>query len=175
MLKELIKSPVKPDLVLWLDDDNLVTPAQVYQLAQDLAEQPDLDAVAGWCFLEKQDAVCISAGHFDATDQIEFMTYDKLIAGKDDVQQIGGTGFPVILMRYRLLEKVGLTGFYPRFSEHYRWGFSGEDISFCLAAREAGSKLAVDRRIEVPHLKLGQFRPQVSTPSQGNSQQEKSA
>jgi hypothetical protein len=175
MLEEILKTPLKPDLVLWLDDDNLVSPQHVYQLAQDLIDNPELDAVAGWCFLERGGGTCISAGSFDETEQIEFLTHDKLMAAPQDVQPIEGTGFPLILMRYRLLEKVGATAFYPRFSENYRWGFSGEDIGFCLAAREAGAKLAVDRRVEVPHLKWGQFRPQVSTPSQGNSQQEKTA
>ena len=174
MLDEILASPVKPDYVLWLDDDNLCTPQMALQLVQDLENDPELDAVVGWCFLEREEGPCISAGHFNAYDKIEFMTHKRLFAASGPVQAIDGTGFPLILMRYRLIEKVGATAFYPRFSEHYRWGFSGEDISFCLAAREAGAKLAVDRRIEVPHLKLGQYRPAItSTPLAGNSQQEK--
>lgn len=168
MLEEMLRVPLKPDLVLWLDDDNLVKPKDVYQLAQDLEDHPELDAVAGWCFLERSGGFCISAGHFDESDQLNFMTYSDLQGKPDPLVPVDGTGFPVILMRYRLIEKVGRAAFHPRFSEFYRWGFSGEDISFCLRAREVGAKLAIDRRVEVPHLKLGIYRP-ATTATTGES------
>ena len=174
MLGELLESPHKPDYVLWLDDDNLVAPHLAIQLVQDLIDNSELDAVAGWCFLERA-GLCTSVGMLDPAGQIQFMTHADLMDAPQDVQVIDGTGFPLIVMRYSLLEKVGPTAFHPRFSEYFRWGFSGEDVSFCLRAREVGAKIAVDRRVEVPHMKWGQFRPQISTPSQGNSPQEKTA
>ena len=44
--------------------------------------------------------------------------------------------------------------FAPAMNPNHPWGFNSEDVSFSIYARAAGLKMAVDRRIKVPHFKI---------------------
>jgi len=46
---------VPVDFVMWIDDDNTITPEQFEMLMQDLREHPEYDAVAGWTWCAKDD------------------------------------------------------------------------------------------------------------------------
>ena len=156
-------SPIKPDYLLWIDDDNLVTPADLDQLLKDLDEHPEADGVAGWCHIQSdvsEDVAALSCGQFDQKGRCIPFTVDQLMSGSKDVKPIEYSGFPVFLMRTSLIEKVGTRAFTPRIMEEQLWGFAGEDVSFCYrATREHGCKLFVDRRVKVPHLKLRSAEP----------------
>jgi len=39
------------------------------------------------------------------------------------------------------------------------WGFTGEDISFCVNVKDAGGRIYVDSGAYVPHLKLRAVMP----------------
>jgi hypothetical protein len=160
MLNGLLNSPQKADYVLWIDDDNLLSIDHMLRLLKDLEEDPSLDAVAGWCYLERNHKACISAGHFDESGECQFMPREKLLAQPEDVVPVDATGFPAVLMRYSLVERVGEHAFSPRMAKYSQWGFSGEDVSFGFAAKEAGAKIAIDRRVLLPHLKTVNLVPQ---------------
>ena len=49
---EMVHSAVPIDYVLWIDDDNIVTPEIFQRLKKDLDEHPEADMVAGWCWIE---------------------------------------------------------------------------------------------------------------------------
>ena len=51
ILEHFMDARPQPDFILWIDDDNLVTFDQVYQLLYDLKTNPDFDMIAGWCWL----------------------------------------------------------------------------------------------------------------------------
>ena len=151
----------QPDYMLWIDDDNLVTVDQVQQLILDLKANPEMDMVAGWCWQAGDVynmAARTSVGVFESSGLPRFLSYEELQA-RTDVSEIGFTGFPIVLMRRNILDKLGKDAFAPRFGPLYDRGYAGEDVSFCIRAREAGVRILVDRRIKVPHLKLRSAEP----------------
>jgi cellulose synthase/poly-beta-1,6-N-acetylglucosamine synthase-like glycosyltransferase len=151
---------VRPDWLLWIDDDNLVTPNDVEQLLADLRANPDADMAAGWTwcgadtFETKAHTSIGTLGNAPAQ-----IPYQELMAGPDDLKEIGFTGFPVVLMRGAIFDKVGPESFAPIMGSQYARGFASEDIAFCIRARAAGVKILVDRRVKVPHLKLREVQP----------------
>jgi len=160
MVLELIHSPVPIDYILWIDDDNIVLPEHFARLKKDLDECPGADMVAGWCWTEPNlrqgMPPIVSCGKlrpdytvlpFDAAEM-------KKAAGENRLLEVGYTGFPVVLMRYGILAKAGSNPFVPLCGESLRWGMTGEDIAFCVHARERGGALIlVDPHVKIPHLK----------------------
>lgn len=145
-----------PHFLLWIDSDNILSPKQFGMLMQDLEDDPTLDAVGGWCW-DKTPGL-ISAGMFDDAEppdpQFTPLPAEWLSDGPGHIKRVDWSGFPALLMRSRMLEKAGRFPFAPIVSEAYRFGMSGEDTAFCKRARDAGCRLAIDRRVKVEHLKL---------------------
>lgn len=155
MLAALLAAKAKPDFVLWVDSDNLLTYEDFALLAADL-ENPEVDMVAAWAWCRPNDYRTeqkISVGRADAAGKLKPLTLDDLKAAPADLVPIEYSGFPAVLMRYSVLERVGEGGFAPLVGTAHAWGFAGEDVSFCRRALDAGCKLFVDRRVRVPHLK----------------------
>lgn len=150
----------RPDWLLWIDDDNIVTPGQVEQLLLDLRANPDADMVAGWTWCAT-DVLEIKAHTSVGTlgNVPAQIPYAELMAGPDDLKEIGFTGFPVVLMRGSIFDKVGPDSFAPVMGSQFARGFASEDIAFCIRAKAAGVKILVDRRVKVPHLKLREVKP----------------
>lgn len=147
----------------WIDDDNIVEPHQIARLIADLEAHPEFAIVAGWCWVvhPQQDAVGVSCGNWGPNGQQEFFDpiafLGKLQSG--GLTEIGWTGFPCIVMRAEVLEKLGPQGFLPILTPGSRWGMTGEDISFCKHAQEVGFCIAVDPRVKVAHLKTRAIEP----------------
>lgn len=162
MAQSVIKMQTRPDFVLWMDDDNLVTPDHVRQLMRDMQDHPEADIIAGWCWIapdvyQHEMTPKVSVGILSPEyDSVPLHPREML---KKDLIEIEYTGFPCVLMRYCILEKLGGRGFAPIISEAHRFGFTGEDISFCVNARKAGARIFVDPRVSVPHMKLNIVAP----------------
>jgi glycosyltransferase involved in cell wall biosynthesis len=154
--------PIQPHLVVWVDDDNLITMSQLNQLIQDLNDHPEADIMAGWCWINRGMSRAnwgASCGLFDEDGIGHALTADEMTEGAD-VKEVDFTGFPVVLMRGSLLEKCAANNaFRPWLSEKHPWGFAGEDVSFCHWAKAAGARIFVDRRVRVQHLKLMDHGP----------------
>ena len=158
----VLKCSPKPDYVLWIDDDNLVNSEHVRQLINDLDQHLELDGVSGWCWVLSNvgDTVdTTSIGEFTASGSAKMLNYAQLMSGPSDLKPYDCGGFPCILMRRSVIEKVTPKSFTPIISDAHHWGFCGEDIAFFTAAREKGLQFAVDRRVKVPHLRLGSPEP----------------
>lgn len=154
MLDKLLASEQKPDLVLWIDSDNLLTYEDFAILRADLDANPSLDAVAGWYWVRANDYATkpkVSAGAAD-TRGLRALTMQEMAASKVDLMPVTWCGFGAFLMRYSMLEKLGPRAFVP-VVEGDGWGFSGDDVSFCKRAVDAGCAMAVDRRVRALHLK----------------------
>jgi hypothetical protein len=148
-----------PDYVLWIDDDNLLTTAQFDRLLEDLETNKEIDSVSGWSWaafdVYETDAK-LSVGSFDKSGKAVPMAYDDLMSGPDDLKQIEYTGFPAVLMRFDVLVRSGGRPFVPA----ELLSFPGEDETFCKRASERGGvRFFVDRRVQVPHLKLRAAEP----------------
>lgn len=150
-----------PDFVLWIDDDNLPSFENVKRLVEDLKDRPDLAAVAGWCFADqKTKPGSVSCGKFDTDGvSVHFVLDDLLVdqyghERKDPLVPIDFTGFPFVLMRFGVFAQIEKNCFAPVLCEAHPYGFHSEDVSFCYRLKQAGLKLAVDRRVQVPHLRM---------------------
>lgn len=161
MISAILQHSIDSHLILWIDDDNLVTFSQIERLIMDLNENPALEAVAGWCWINYggKDKWRVSCGRFDENGVGQAFREEELMEGPSNVKPVDYTGFPVILFRRSALNKVGATAFRPWLSESHPWGFAGEDVSFCHAAQAGGLQLFVDRRVKVQHLKLMDHTP----------------
>jgi hypothetical protein len=168
---ELKKLPVKPDFILWIDDDNVVNTDQLQILLNDLTSNPKLDMVAGWTWCQADEHGLepkISAGHASGISEMgTYKSYPltymdlKWNTVDTDLVPVDYTGFPVTLMRGELLDQMGSRPFQAILaSVDDGYGMCGEDFSFCVrATRSVGVKIAVDRRVYVPH-----FKQQESVP-----------
>jgi hypothetical protein len=155
-------SPV-PDLVLWIDDDNPVFPEHFARLLETLLANPDLDATAGWCWTQHDGRATTDTAHISCglieNGIVKPFTMPDLFRGADPVRRVDYTGFPVVLMHAECLE-FSDRPFTPIVNPALHWGKYGEDVSFWM---RSGAKVAVDRRVEVEHLKWKPDRPLAAT------------
>jgi hypothetical protein len=174
--KNILELENQPEYVLWIDDDNPPFGQWASQLLRDLEANPDVGMVAGWCLTETGQpsfGTIVEGKRLDA-DLEAFKRGPEL-------QQIHWTGFPMVLMRYSLLQDVGYRAFLPQqegeesdWEKHIGFGFIGEDLGFCKRAIEKGHALLVDRRVKLEHLKLqdvvlpaGEAKREPAAPSAG--------
>ena len=162
-LEYVKKLPEKADYVLWIDDDNLLTPQHFEMLLNDLETHPELSGVVGWCWIYGDGRM--SAGAFDERGSSVSFDYHKVMEAPGDLIPITGpdihgwSGFPVVLHRGDVIEKIGPFPFRPLLNDAWTTGMSGEDTSFFTRATEKGLRFCMDRRVKVPHLKTGNPEP----------------
>jgi hypothetical protein len=174
---ELDEKIMPVDYALWVDDDNTLTWPQLQLLFDGLESNPELDAVAAWCWVQP-DGYAIhplpSCGNFafsgHKTTPLD-LQYLGSVDGEPpvgpDLVPVGYTGFPAVLFRFDSLRMIAdLKPFAPYPAEELEMGFLGEDTGFWLRARHAGIRLAVDRRVKVPHYKMRAAEPVAAQPPQ---------
>ena len=154
----------KPDYVFWLDDDNLISLDAFNLLMHDLETHPEVDVVAGWTWIQADagGACTLSAGRLDPTGEhcMPFKPSEfKAAADTHALIECEYTGFPCVLMRCSALDKAGKGAFGPIMMAGTTWGFSGEDVAWCIRARAAGVRIFVDPRAMAPHMKLRAVAP----------------
>ena len=155
----------KPDYILWFDDDNIVSPHPFMELKRHLDENPELDGVAAWCWVLASSIAheinTTSVGNFLPSGLTRLFRYEEIMKGEEDLQLFESGGMPGILMRYSALEKAGPNAFAPMLGEHFPQGFNGEDVAFFQRAKNGGAVFAFDRRLKIPHLRMGIPDPKV--------------
>ena len=124
------------DQVLWLDSDMMFPDT----LLLDLTAQ-DKDFVSGVCAARRSPYMpCV---YRKDGDGLKFFTdyTDRLF-------EIDGSGFGVVLMKTKLLKDS-----FDKFKTCFQPipGF-GEDLSFCLRAKQLGYQLFADPNIEIGHI-----------------------
>lgn len=169
MSNEIKKIEPLPDLVLWIDHDNLVAPIHFARLYAVLKEHPEIDGVAGWCYWGQEDGpLNISCGVYDPSQAPSsgapcllgrhYFSEAELLNGPE-LREIDFTGFPCFLMRGETLKKAGKHPFAPIPDESFPYGFIPEDLAFCRRAKAAGCRFMVDRTVYVPHRKVQNLEP----------------
>jgi hypothetical protein len=167
------KLPRAVDYVLWIDDDNLLTPAHFEMLLNDLETHPELAGVVGWCWIHPEARM--SCGAFDAWHSAISFDYHKVMEQDANLIPIDWSGFPIVLHRASVIEDIGPFPFRPILNDGWTTGMSGEDTSFFERCGEKGLKFVCDRRVKVPHLKYGNPEPDwmmMGTPRKGTAMQE---
>lgn len=124
------------DYVLWLDSDMMFPET----LLLDLLAQ-DKDFITGVCAARRPPYnPCIFRSN---GEKLDFVTDFK-----DRLIKVDGCGFGVVLMKTELLQKS---------FDKYRTCFQpipgyGEDLSFCVRAKDLGYQLFADPNIEIGHI-----------------------
>lgn len=143
------------DRVLWLDSDMKFSPDLLKKLSADI--DGGMDAVCGFYVTRKppirpaifDDIGYITHENGTATPKAHhFLDYPR-----DSVFEVSACGFAAVMMKTEMLKAV---------KERYGLPFSpmlgfGEDISFCIRARELGYKIHCDSRVKMGHVGLRVF------------------
>lgn len=146
---------MKGDWILFIDDDMVWDPQAVASLIQ-TRDEHDLDMLGALCFRR-------SAPHQPTLFMREgptFGTYNYLERWDDDIIEVDATGMAFIVIHKRVFERIAGTEMPPydvraghKPPNFFRWeGALGEDLRFCQDARESGSRIWVDTRLEIGHV-----------------------
>lgn len=175
MTAMVLNSPVRPDYVLWIDDDQLPNREQISWMLADLEARPDVAGVMAWTWCDhsgrdQSKPWMMSCGmytgegmgirRFEPRDfagiDIENKTFrDEVVISCD------WSGFPCCLFRTEVFEQLTARAFQPIVGDsiNARYGFCSEDAAFFWRAKQAGLKFVVDLRCVVPHLKVRPINP----------------
>ena len=157
--RQLFNSP-RSELCLWIDDDNPLSVAHFDQLLADIDAHPEMDGVAGWCWIhnELKQGFMPSCGEF-APDMLHWNPFHPSFANQRELRPFEIGGLPVMLMRFSALEKAGDGCFLPILDNRLEHGMTGEDMAFFIKAEKNGAKFLVDPQVRVPHLKYVEVEP----------------
>ena len=141
-----------PDLVLWIDSDNIVSYEGFCHLRQALLSSPDYSAVGAWYLMETEK------GEAEVTAGTGFIrpTVEQIRQANGALMEMEYLGLGFLLMRYFLLEELGMQPFRPERTDPNDpdSDFQMDDVSFCLAARAKGERLFLHSGVHSQHLKL---------------------
>lgn len=134
------------DYVMWLDSDMSFPPDTLKRMVKHM--ESGLDIVTGLYFrrrspfapvLFKDLGVTDGKGHWEGYDDYP----------KDSLFEIGGCGFGCVMHKANVLAGMVLNGRGNWFSPYA--GF-GEDLSFCIRAKESGYSIWCDSTIKCGHV-----------------------
>ena len=142
------------DRILWLDSDMKFDPDLFERLSADMDE--GLDIVGGIYFSRKAPLVPVvyqKVGYYhnEEDDSVTPAALNYYEYPKDELFPCEGIGFGAVLVKTDLIKKVQDKHGLP-FSPIL--GF-GEDLSFCVRARDVGATIYCDSRVKVGH--VGQY------------------
>lgn len=144
--KELSKIALQTnaDYVLWIDSDMNFGPTLMEDF---LKAMEGRDMVSGICHMRHPPYRPVIWKHVKRgmlPEQTQLDPYDDY---PDEIFEVEACGFGAVMMRTEVIRKVAET-FHETFGPTP--GF-GEDLSFCIRARECGFKIYADPHIQVGH------------------------
>ena len=163
MRRAMAGMPRKPDLCLWLDDDNVLSVEHFEQLLKGLEAHSEVDGVSAWCWIHSpyKTGFAPSVG-FWAPDHLHWEPMPAEFAHRQGLEPFECGGLPCILMRYSAMEKAGDSAFLPVLDSRLQHGMLGEDFCFFRAAEKGGASFLVDPQVRIPHLKYVTVEPVFS-------------
>lgn len=136
----------KADYIMWLDSDMTFAPDTMTRLQQHMEEGKDI--VTGLYFRRRPPFTPVLFKTLERIDEdsAKHENYDDY--PDNSLFEIGGCGFGCVMTRTSVLEDVFL---------NYHKCFDpvcsiGEDLAFCLRARELGYKIYCDSTIKCGHV-----------------------
>lgn len=133
------------DAVLWLDADMIFPPDLLEKLCADIETGKDI--VSGLCFCRRFPYAPVVYKRLELEGEKpindSYVDYPE-----DEMFRVEGCGFGVVMTKTDVLRKI---------SEQYHTVFSplphfGEDLSFCLRARECGYEIWCDPTVPIGHV-----------------------
>lgn len=141
-----------PEHVLWIDSDNIVSYEGFVQLHYALTQVPEASAVGGWYLFTAPDSEqpMVAAGSGDERPSVA--NIKAAIDAGAHLMEVEYIGFGFLLMKFRLLEELGLRAFTPILRDD--GDCETDDVSFCLRATRLNHKFFLHAGVHAPHLKL---------------------
>lgn len=130
--------------ILWVDDDAWLPPGLVPTMISAMRDLHRLDALFAWFCTRMPYAEPVAYRRFDDMESFPKLGID---CQHGDVVPIEMAGFHTVLMRARLLEKIGPEPFTP-ISEQT----DSEDWAFCRRAKAIGALMAVGTSLPSVHV-----------------------
>lgn len=135
---------LKADYVLWLDSDMVFNPG----LLEDLLAH-DKDIVCGLYFRRRPPFTPVIYSEIKyGTEISDYKHQEYLDYPLNSLFEVQACGFGAVLMKTEVIQKV---------QERYGATFEpmrgfGEDLSFCIRARQCGYKIWCDSKIKIGHV-----------------------
>lgn len=148
-IAENVQPDDEPEYILWIDSDNVVSVDGFYALRKAMEAIPEASGVGAWYLMKvpgKWDPM-ITAGSGDNRPTVQ-----DVQAARGRLLPVEYIGFGFLLMRFSLIESMGLGCFKPMLRGD--GDFEEDDVSFCLRANESGAKFFLHSGVHSPHLKL---------------------
>ena len=143
------------DRILWLDSDMSFNPDLMARLMADMDEN-NLEIVGGIYFARKAPVVPVcyqKVGYFhnEETEEVTPAALNYYDYPQDQLFPVEGIGFGAVLVSVDLVKRV---------QDKFGLPFSpilgfGEDLSFCIRARDVGATIMCDSRVKCGH--VGQY------------------
>lgn len=130
--------------ILWMDDDAMLLPGLIPTMLRCLHEpaMQNADALFGWHGIRQPFSRPSAWRRYgDPTSYVK----PGVDCKPNELVDIEVAGFHLVLMRARLLERLGPDPFTPREGE-------SEDFAFCRKTNEIGARLVVGTALPVPHI-----------------------
>lgn len=142
--KEAIESGA--DYVMWFDSD-MMFPQDIIQQMMVHLERDDVDIVSGLYFRRVQPFTPVL---YDKLEQLEdggihWSTFSEIPA---ELFEVGGCGFGAVLMTTDIFIAVQ-NKYHQMFTPMFG---AGEDLSFCIRARDLGYRIWCDPTIPLGHI-----------------------
>lgn len=136
----------KADYIMWLDSDMTFAPGIMTRMQQHMEEGKDI--VTGLYFRRRPPFSPVLCKTLERISDSETKHESFEDYPQDSLFEVAGCGFGCVMTRVSVLEDVALncgTWFEPGYG-------LGEDLVFCLRARELGYKIYCDSEIKCGHI-----------------------
>jgi hypothetical protein len=140
------------DDIIWIDSDNLPTPAHIERILSH-----DADIVAGYYRMENSDHIAtvksMNDDYFLKNGSYRFMHINE-VSDHKDLFPVDYTGMGLMRVRKGVFEKLKYPWFAPiKMQIGGAVDISMEDAAFCIKARSAGFDVLIDPLVRVGHEK----------------------
>jgi hypothetical protein len=148
----------KYDYIMWIDSDSVFAPNQFKKLLDQMEKNKNLHILSGLYLKEggKEYTTVLkwNSKFFEKRGKPKSLT-PKDIVGKNGLIKVDYTGLGFMLVRQGVFESLDYPWFQPMGiqGDSGLVGFTGEDASFCIRAKEKGFETFVDPKTIIGHEK----------------------
>lgn len=139
---------MEPDYILWIDSDMVFDELLLMRLLMDM--KPGVDLIAPVCYMRKPPYAPVLYKALERPTETRpkvVQLYDEGYP-EDGPFEIAGCGFGCVLMRTGMITPIAEKNGGHVFDPEPQFG---EDLTFCLRARDCGFNLWADPKIQLGH------------------------